>query len=58
MLGFYLFFVTSNNVKQGETKADDIDTCAKQIQLMYDTRYFMDIIANEDSKGIAGKCEK
>jgi hypothetical protein len=53
---FYLFFVTSNNKKEDNDPSKDIDTCAKQIQLMYDTRYFMDVIANEDSKGIAGKC--
>jgi hypothetical protein len=52
---FYLFFVTSNNVKEGSGGAPDIDTCSKQIQLMYDTRHFMDIIANENSKGI-GQC--
>jgi len=49
---FYLFFVTSNNVKEGNP---NIDTCSKQIQLMYDTRHFMDVIANPESKGI-GKC--
>ena len=54
---FYLFFVTSNNLKEDATDpSKDIDTCAKQIQLMYDTRYFMDVIANEDSIGIKGKC--
>jgi hypothetical protein len=54
---FYLFFVTSNNKKEDPTNpANDIDTCSKQIQLMYDTRYFMDVIANDESKGIAGQC--
>jgi hypothetical protein len=52
---FYLFFVTSNNVKEGQEGQPNIDTCSKQIQLMYDTRHFMDVIANADSKGI-GKC--
>jgi hypothetical protein len=54
---FYLFFVTSNNLKEDPTNpANDIDTCSKQIQLMYDTRYFMDVIANDESKGIEGQC--
>ena len=50
---FYLFFVSSNNIK--ESTAGNIDTCTKQIQLMYDTRHFMDVIAHADSKGI-GSC--
>ena len=55
---FYLFFVTSNNMKEDKfNPKNDIDTCSKQIQLMYDTRYFMDVIANEDSKGIEGNCD-
>jgi len=45
---FYLFFVVSNNFK----KDGNIDTCDKQLQLLYDTRVFMDIIANDDAKGI------
>jgi hypothetical protein len=45
---FYLFFVVSNNFKKGTT----IDTCDKQLQLLYDTRVFMDIIANEKAEGI------
>ena len=45
---FYLFFVVSNNFK----KDGNIDTCDKQLQLLYDTRVFMDIIANDNAKGI------
>jgi hypothetical protein len=52
---FYLFFVVSNNLKvtkldTGEVKTTD--TCDKQLQLLYDTRHFMDIIAHEDAEGI------
>ena len=48
---FYLFFVVSNNFKKDE-KLGNIDTCDKQLQLLYDTRVFMDIIANDNAKGI------
>ena len=48
---FYLFFVVSNNLKM-VSKTDGLETCDKQIQLLYDTRYFMDVIANENPEGI------
>ena len=48
---FYLFFVVSNNFKKDE-KLGNIDTCDKQLQLLYDTRVFMDIIANDNANGI------
>jgi hypothetical protein len=51
---FYLFFVTSNNVKEGPS--GNLDTCGKQIQLMYDTRHFMEVIAQSDPKGVSGQC--
>jgi hypothetical protein len=44
---FYLFFVASNS--KGPT---DLETCDKQVQLIYDTRKFMDMIANTNAKGI------
>jgi hypothetical protein len=43
---FYLFFVVSNNLK-GDTPENGIETCDKQLQLLYDTRNFMDVIANK-----------
>lgn len=52
---FYLFFVTSNNVKEGPS--GNIDTCGKQIQLMYDTRHFMEVIAKSDPSGVSGQCK-
>ena len=51
---FYLFFVTSNNVKEAPD-GNNIDTCGKQIQLMYDTRHFMEVISKSDPTG-AGQC--
>jgi hypothetical protein len=51
---FYLFFVTSNNVKVADT--GNLDTCGKQIQLMYDTRHFMEVIAKNDPNGVSGQC--
>jgi hypothetical protein len=54
---FYLFFVTSNNVKEDSKDASkNLDTCDKQIQLMYDTRHFMEVIAKKDAKGVTGQC--
>ena len=44
---FYLFFVVSNN-----KKSNGLETCDKQVQLIYDTRKFMDMIANENAEGI------
>jgi len=52
---FYLFFVVSNNLKvKGSTQ---IETCDKQIQLLYDTKDFMDIIAHEKAEGVKN-CDK
>ena len=52
---FYLFFVVSNNLKvKGSTQ---IETCDKQIQLLYDTKDFMDIIAHENAEGVKN-CDK
>jgi len=48
---FYLFFVTSNNVKEAPD-GNNINTCGKQIQLMYDTRHFMEVIAKSDPAGV------
>ena len=48
---FYMFFVVSNNLKVDGSK--NIDTCDKQLQLLYDTRVFMDIIANDKAAGIS-----
>ena len=31
---------------------EKIDTCEKQIQLIYDTKDFMDVIANENASGV------
>ena len=58
---FYLFFVVSNNKKVPKTIAgpdyeNAIDTCDKQLQLLFDTRSFMEVIVNEKSLGI-GKCK-
>jgi hypothetical protein len=54
---FYLFFVVSNNLKvtknaKGQVVGDPLETCDKQLQLLYDTRDFMDVIAHEDAEGI------
>jgi len=49
---FYLFFVVSNNKKEDGSK-EGLETCDKQIQLIYDTRKFMDMIANRDAKGMS-----
>jgi hypothetical protein len=47
---FYLFFVVSNNLK-GDIK-NGVETCDKQLQLLYDTRNFMDVIAHEKPEAI------
>ena len=39
---FYLFFVVSNNKKES-----GLETCDKQVQLIYDTRKFMEMIATQ-----------
>jgi hypothetical protein len=53
---FYLFFVVSNNMKEKKNSkgeiVEKIDTCEKQIQLIYDTKDFMDVIANENASGV------
>ena len=60
---FYLFFVVSNNLKvtkleSGTVVSGPTETCDKQLQLLYDTRHFMDIIAHEDAEGILpAECE-
>jgi hypothetical protein len=46
---FYLFFVVSNNLKIDSTgQTPDLETCDKQIQLLFDTRDFMEVIADVD----------
>ena len=52
---FYLFFVTSNNLKEGEIV--NLNTCDKQIQLMYDTRHFMEVISKSEPIGVSGQCK-
>ena len=53
---YFLFFVVSNNKKKDpKTKLHNIETCDKQLQLLYDTRYFMKIIAGD--KDINIQCE-
>jgi hypothetical protein len=49
---FYLFFVVSNNKKDDGTQ-NGLETCDKQVQLIYDTRKFMDMIADDKAKGIS-----
>jgi len=48
---FYLFFVVSNNLKIDDKNPNGIDTCDKQLQLLFDTRDFMEVIANENATG-------
>ena len=48
---FYLFFVVSNNLKIEKDTLKKTDTCDKQIQLLFDTRDFMEVIANENAPG-------
>jgi hypothetical protein len=55
---FYLFFVVTNNkkIKKDSNGAEQlIDTCDKQMQLLWDTRHFMSVIGEENPTGI--KCE-
>jgi hypothetical protein len=53
---FYLFFVVSNNKKQNpSSKAFDIETCDKQMKLLYDTRDFMKVVAEDDPPGVTCK---
>jgi hypothetical protein len=44
---FYLFFVVSNNLKNAPSgrPEDAIETCDKQIKLLYDTKVFMNVIS-------------
>ena len=44
---FYLFFVVTNNNKEDST-GNSINTCDKQMQLIWDTRYFMNVIAEDN----------
>ena len=53
---YFLFFVVSNNKKKDpKTKLHNIETCDKQLQLLYDTRYFMKILAGD--KDINIQCD-
>lgn len=53
---FYLFFVVSNNLKS--SKSGDIETCDKQMKLLYDTRVFMNVISAENDADLEKiKCE-
>lgn len=49
----YLFSVVSNNLKKIDGRKS-IDTCDKQIKLIYDTQKFMEIISASDTKDIKG----
>ena len=44
---FYLFFVVTNNNKEDST-GNSINTCDKQMQLIWDTRHFMNVIAEDN----------
>ena len=44
---FYLFFVVTNNNKEDSARKS-INTCDKQMQLIWDTRHFMNVIAEEN----------
>ena len=46
---YFLFFVVSNNNKENPLNKGEynIQTCDKQMQLLYDTRHFMKIIAGK-----------
>ena len=48
---YYLFFVVSNNLKDG-----NINTCDKQMKLLYDTQKFMQVIADIDKQIEPVKC--
>jgi hypothetical protein len=55
---FYLFFVVTNNkkIKKNPDGTNQlIDTCDKQMQLLWDTRHFMSVIGEDNPTGI--KCE-
>lgn len=53
---YYLFFVVSNNLKSSKT--GDIETCDKQMKLLYDTKTFMSVISAENDDQIEKiKCE-
>jgi hypothetical protein len=43
--------VVSNNAKEINT-TKSIDTCDKQLQLLFDTRDFMEVIANKTATGV------
>lgn len=45
----YLFFVVSNNKKEG------LETCDKQIQLLDDTKKFMEVISKDEPSGATCK---
>lgn len=51
---YYLFFVVSNNLKtapgQAPTAGDGIETCDKQMKLIHDTRFFMNVISAKDDE--------
>ena len=44
---FYLFFVVTNNNKE-DSVGKSINTCDKQMQLIWDTRHFMNVIAEDN----------
>ena len=48
---FYLFFVVTNNNKEDST-GKSINTCDKQMQLIWDTRHFMNVIAEDNPASI------
>jgi hypothetical protein len=48
---FYLFFVVTNNNKEDST-GNSINTCDKQMQLIWDTRHFMNVIAEDNPASI------
>jgi hypothetical protein len=48
---FYLFFVVTNNNKE-DSKGKSINTCDKQMQLIWDTRHFMNVIAEDNPASI------
>ena len=54
---FYLFFVVTNNKKVTKTDTG-IDICDKQLQLIWDTRHFMNVIAEDDPTNIDCKNKK
>jgi len=48
---FYLFFVVTNNNKE-DSSGNSINTCDKQMQLIWDTRHFMNVIAEDNPASI------